>query len=107
MAEIVCAVAASHAPGLVGLFDGAPPESKAAVTAILSAMTVILPVPVVWSFAPEEFALDRLKAILAAPIPRRSICWAFCTDAGWGRGCATNSPGTVGFSGRAAAACSG
>jgi hypothetical protein len=28
MAEIVCAVAASHAPGLVGLFDGAPEASR-------------------------------------------------------------------------------
>ena len=39
MAEIVCAVAASHAPGLVGLFDGAPPESKAAVTEMYGSLT--------------------------------------------------------------------
>ncbi|MPY91737.1 MAG: hypothetical protein GEV08_01345 [Acidimicrobiia bacterium] len=31
MAEIVCAVAASHAPGLVGLYDSAPEESKDAM----------------------------------------------------------------------------
>jgi hypothetical protein len=38
MAEIVCAVAASHAPGLIGLFDGAPPESQAAVREMYGAL---------------------------------------------------------------------
>jgi hypothetical protein len=38
MADIVCAVAASHAPGLVGLFDGAPDESKVAVSTMYGAM---------------------------------------------------------------------
>jgi aromatic ring-opening dioxygenase catalytic subunit (LigB family) len=38
VAEIVCAVAASHAPGLVGLFDGAPEDSKAAVTHMYGAL---------------------------------------------------------------------
>jgi protocatechuate 4,5-dioxygenase beta chain len=38
MAEIVCAVAASHAPGLIGLFDGAPPESQAAVSEMYGAL---------------------------------------------------------------------
>jgi Catalytic LigB subunit of aromatic ring-opening dioxygenase len=32
MAEIAVAVAASHAPGLIGLFEGAPEESKQVVT---------------------------------------------------------------------------
>lgn len=38
MAEIVCAVAASHAPGLAGLYDGAPDRTRADVDQMYGAL---------------------------------------------------------------------
>jgi len=65
MAEIALAVAASHAPGLIGLFDGAPDESKRVVEQAYGAIAQEIAnadLDVLIMFANDHLANSRVRA---------------------------------------------